>query len=118
MPIKPAEAAPSAPWPRTWAHPVNAFLLGSLWIASAAVFASLPDRIPMHFGLGGTPDRWADRTLGSWMALPIIASGQAASLPWWAMGSVLALLLSSPLSTVVILLRTNSTINRLSKRHE
>jgi uncharacterized membrane protein len=52
---------------------VNLALLLALLIYSAATWPSLPERIPEHFNVAGTPDRWADRSLVSWFAVPFIA---------------------------------------------
>jgi len=54
---------------------VNILLLAVLWAGSAMVWSSLPARVPMHFGLDGTPDRWAAPTFWEWFALPLIALG-------------------------------------------
>lgn len=35
----------------------------------------LPDQIPLHFGPGGTPDRWADKSWGLILLLPAIQLG-------------------------------------------
>lgn len=37
------------------------------------VWPSLPERIPVHFGPDGQPDRWSDTTLVSWFLMPAIA---------------------------------------------
>lgn len=36
------------------------------------VWPRLPDRIPVHFGADGQPDRWSDTTVFSWFLLPAI----------------------------------------------
>lgn len=36
-------------------------------------YAALPERIPMHIGLDGTPGNFAPRGLASWFLLPAIA---------------------------------------------
>ena len=43
-----------------------------LWIVSILVFDQLPQRIPTHFGIGGAPDAWAERSAVSWFLLPTI----------------------------------------------
>jgi uncharacterized membrane protein len=50
-------------------------LLLLLAMVGFAVWAwpRLPDRIPVHFGIDGRPDGWADRSLASWFLLPGIA---------------------------------------------
>jgi len=59
-------------------HVANAALALGLLIASIYVYPDLPDRIPLHFGVDGTPDRWGDRSLGSWLLLPLIGLGMHA----------------------------------------
>jgi hypothetical protein len=49
---------------------------------------------------------------GSWF----LATGLADSLPWWSTAMIWGLVLSSPFSAVVIVLRTNAVITRLSNR--
>lgn len=180
-----ARTIPAASFPRSAAHWVNAALLVALFAGSAAVFDALPERIPMHFGLDGTPDRWADRSWIAWMALPLItlfvavvtygsawfigrrpgsmnlpdrkrydalpieskvlvvnvvqrfvcwltavingvmaasqygawkvASGQSETLPSWSLALVILLIVSSPVTTVYIILRTGNLVGRLSK---
>lgn len=39
---------------------------------AAATYGALPARVPMHFKLDGTADRYADKSLVSWFALPAI----------------------------------------------
>ncbi|MBR9990496.1 MAG: DUF1648 domain-containing protein [Gemmatimonadetes bacterium] len=55
-------------------HAANATLLITLLGVSMYVYPELPERIPLHFGADGTPDRWGGRTLLSWMTLPLIGS--------------------------------------------
>ena len=50
---------------------LNVLLLVALVGGSVAVYPELPDRIPVHFGSGGAPDRWADTSWGSWFGLPL-----------------------------------------------
>lgn len=52
---------------------LNLALLVGLLVGSALVWPELPDRLPVHFGLDGAPDRWARRTFLSWFGLPLIA---------------------------------------------
>ena len=52
---------------------LNLLLLAALVGGSALAYPRLPARIPMHFGLSGTPDRWAETSLFSWFLLPLIA---------------------------------------------
>lgn len=52
---------------------VAGFLLLT-WVGSAVAYADLPDRIPVHFGLSGQPDRWADKSFWSVFTLPLVAT--------------------------------------------
>jgi uncharacterized membrane protein len=52
---------------------LNLTLLLALFIYSAAAWPGLPERIPEHFNVAGTPDRWGNRSLVSWFAVPLIA---------------------------------------------
>jgi uncharacterized membrane protein len=61
-------------------HAVNALLLLALSGLSLYVYPELPDPIALHFGADGTPDRWGDRTLLSWMLLPLIAAASVGAL--------------------------------------
>lgn len=61
--------------------------VAGLWALSLALYPHLPERIPVHFGADGTPDRHAARTLATWLLLPVLASaiagGIGAALPRW-----------------------------------
>jgi uncharacterized membrane protein len=59
---------------------LNLLLLGAFFAGSAMVYPTLPERIPMHFGLSGRPDRWEARSFLSWFALPLIAAAVAGFL--------------------------------------
>ena len=52
---------------------LNLLLLAALLGGSAAAWPHLPERIPAHFDLSGTPDRWVETSWLSWFALPLIA---------------------------------------------
>lgn len=56
-------------------HWIQGALILGLLVGSWAVFDELPDRIPVHFGLDGVPDAWADRTPARWLTLPFVAMG-------------------------------------------
>ena len=60
---------------------LSRILMWSLALATLAwaawAYGSLPERIPVHFGLDGTADRWEDRSLGSWL-LPALGLALAA----------------------------------------
>lgn len=55
-------------------HVLNGLLLTLLVGGSLYVYPDLPDRIPLHFGADGAADRWGERSLLSWMAMPAIAA--------------------------------------------
>ena len=48
------------------------FLLICWFSASVALWPSLPDSIPTHFGGSGAADAWAGKSLFSWFGLPIV----------------------------------------------
>src|SRR5690606_18905334 len=52
---------------------LNLVLLAGLLGGSALAYPRLPERMPLHFGLDGTPDRWAETSLASWFMLPLVA---------------------------------------------
>ncbi len=66
-------ATPRWPW---LVHLLNAGLL----IHAAASYDALPERLPVHFDVSGQPDRWADKSWSSWLALPLSAAGLTALL--------------------------------------
>jgi uncharacterized membrane protein len=70
---------------------VNAILLLCMIGAASLVWPDLPDRIPVHFGIDGRPDGWAEKSLTSWFVLP----GVAVALTFL-MGAVRALLSRNP----------------------
>jgi len=59
---------------------VNLVLLVVLLVGSALAYPRLPERIPAHFGLDGTPDRWVETSLVAWFMLPLITLGMNALL--------------------------------------
>lgn len=69
-------------------HAINALLLLALIGLSLHVYPDLPDRIPLHFGVDGTPDRWGRRMMLSWMILPL--AGAAAVLSLYGVASFIA----------------------------
>jgi len=72
-----------------------AAIIGNLVIALVE-WPTLPERIPVHFDAGGSPDGWAARSPWVWFGLPALATG---------LGGGLGLLL--PLA-IVRMARTNS----------
>lgn len=59
---------------------LNLLLLGALLAGSMMVYPSLPERFPTHFDAAGRPDAWAERSLLSWLALPLVSAGTAVLL--------------------------------------
>lgn len=49
----------------------GALVLATFLVVVAATWASLPESLPVHFGLGGEPDSWGSR--GEILVLPVIA---------------------------------------------
>ncbi len=47
-------------------------LLAGLILGSLLAWPHLPAEIPVHFGVDGRPDRWAERNPYSWFALPMV----------------------------------------------
>jgi hypothetical protein len=60
----------------------GAALAGLLFhLATAArAWASLPERVPVHFGASGQPDRWGSK--GEFLWLPLLSLGLYAGLTW------------------------------------
>lgn len=52
-------------------------LVLTLSVVSVAVYGDLPDRIPVHLDGAGTADRWGDKSLGTWLLVPGIATAVA-----------------------------------------
>ena len=48
-------------------------LLATLGL-SIYVYPELPQRIPLHFGADGSPDRWGERSWATWLLLPCIGA--------------------------------------------
>lgn len=59
---------------------VNVALLAVLVGGALWAWPGLPERIPLHFGIDGTPDRWGGRSAAAWFAVPAIAVGMWALL--------------------------------------
>lgn len=56
-----------------WLRYLNLLLMTAFVWFAVYLWPHLPERIPRHFGASGEVDAWADRSLGSWFALPAIA---------------------------------------------
>lgn len=54
---------------------LNLTVLGALFAGSILAWPYLPGQIPAHFGLDGTPERWAETTPLAWFAMPLVALG-------------------------------------------
>ena len=59
---------------------LNLLLLGALFAGSMLVYPTLPERFPRHFDLSGQPDGWMERSVLSWLLLPMIAAAMAGLL--------------------------------------
>lgn len=57
---------------RTWTL-FNIALLGFYFGACALFYTTLPERIPVHFGVSGNADTWAQTSFISWFGLPLLA---------------------------------------------
>lgn len=58
-----------------------------VWALAVAYWSELPNQIPMHFGLNGEPDRFAEKSVVSWFWMPTLAAvfaiGLGFLLPRW-----------------------------------
>jgi len=69
---------------------VLAVVILFMWLWAAVTWSVAPDRVPLHFGLSGEPDRWGARTLASWFGMPLLATGLSLGLLWmsrWSLSS-------------------------------
>jgi len=59
----------------------------AVWVLAIAYWSELPSQIPMHFGLNGDPNRFADKSIVSWFWMPTMAAvfavGLGFLLPRW-----------------------------------
>jgi uncharacterized membrane protein len=53
---------------------LNSLLFFTFLILAVGLGLSLPERVPVHFGLDGTPNRWSDQALGHWILLSSVAT--------------------------------------------
>ena len=53
-----------------------------MWLWALVTWSVAPDRVPLHFGLSGRPDRWGARTVASWFGMPILATAMAIGMSW------------------------------------
>lgn len=56
-------------------HLVNVLLAATLFLFSLWAYQQLPDSVPVHFNLDGSPTRWAATSFWSWFIGPIIGFG-------------------------------------------
>jgi hypothetical protein len=49
---------------------INGVAVVSLWGIAVWAWPRLPERIPLHFGIDGAPDRWGAPSLVNWFLLP------------------------------------------------
>lgn len=61
---------------------VNLLLILGLVVFADWGWSRLPDQIPVHFGLDGRPDEWADRSRGSWFWAPGVGLALTFGLEW------------------------------------
>ncbi len=59
---------------RLVSHALLIASIAAVWIVSLSLHAALPSKIPLHFDLSGTPDRWGAPTFANWFLLPILAT--------------------------------------------
>lgn len=61
--------------------------LAVLWSSAAWLWTGLPERFPVHFDAGGTPDRWVERSALGWFLLPglgtLLVALFSLALPVW-----------------------------------
>ena len=62
------------------AHLCNGIVIGGFFAFAVLTFDALPDAFPMHYALDGKPDRWVEKTWGSWLMLPVVSVGLTAFL--------------------------------------
>lgn len=59
----------------------------SVWVLAAVAWPELPERIPVHFDIGGRADRWVAKSAVWWFLLPALATAVglllALALPRW-----------------------------------
>lgn len=61
-------------------HAIAALILIPCFAYGATVYESLPETIPTHWGAGGAPDAWADKSFGSVFALLFVGAGTSVFL--------------------------------------
>jgi uncharacterized membrane protein len=61
--------------PRMPPRPIAILLALTIWSHAIRAWPELPDRIPIHYGIDGTPDGFADRSAWTWFGLSTLGSG-------------------------------------------
>jgi uncharacterized membrane protein len=59
---------------------VAGLVLSAMWWRAAWWYPRLPDRIPIHFNMAGTPDGWAAKSIATWFLNPSLATLLALAL--------------------------------------
>ena len=61
-------------------HAVAPLILAACFIYGARIYGSLPETVPTHWGAGGEPDAWADKSFGSVFAPLLVGAGTSVFL--------------------------------------
>lgn len=61
-------------------HPVAVLVLASCFAYGATIYDSLPESVPTHWGAGGRPDAWDEKTFGSVFFPLMMGAGLSAFL--------------------------------------
>ena len=64
---------------RRW---LPASIIAGAWVFSLAVFLRLPERVPVHWGISGEPDRYGSRIEGA-LLLPVLMIALYFLLQWY-----------------------------------
>ena len=49
----------------------------AMWVIAIVLHPTLPQSIPLHFDIGGMPDRFGPPTFSNWFLLPVIGTATA-----------------------------------------
>jgi hypothetical protein len=55
------------------AHAINALVVLATFAAAILGHRQQPDRVPVHFDLAGSPDRWAHKSWNNTLAVPLLS---------------------------------------------
>ena len=61
-------------------HLCNLAILAAIFVFAFVTYNSLPERIPVHFNFAGNADRWTDKSMIAWLAMPLTSLGLTAVL--------------------------------------